>query len=100
MGRALDFHRPVFWTVAGLGATRGRYFRDAVLAFSGREFRLCAGMGGGAATVWRRDFPDRGMAVEGCLGPAESPKNPDVSAAGCGGVDPGVFESGCPGDDR
>jgi membrane protein YqaA with SNARE-associated domain len=41
----------------------GRDFRDAVLALSGRQFRIRAGLVGGAAAVRRRDRPDRRMAV-------------------------------------
>src|SRR3984957_8724991 len=63
MGRAEHFHRTVFRTPARLGASGGRDFRDAVLELSGREFRVGAGVGGGAVAVRRRDRADRRMAV-------------------------------------
>ena len=56
-------HRPVFRTAARLGAARRRHFRDAVLAVPDRQFRLGAGLVGGAAAVRRRDGADHRMAV-------------------------------------
>ena len=54
LGCAQHFHRPVL-AVAGLGAAGGGDFRDALLAFQIRQFRLGAGLVGGAAAVRRRD---------------------------------------------
>ena len=58
-----------FRTAAGLGAAGGRDIRDAVLALSNRQFRLGAGMVGGAAAVRRRDRANRRMAVAHGLKP-------------------------------
>src|SRR4051812_1859143 len=63
MGRAVDFHRPVLRTVAGLGAARRRHLRDVVLAVPDRQFRLGAGVVGSALAVRRRDRAGRRMAV-------------------------------------
>src|SRR5205814_1682119 len=63
MGSAVDFHRTVFRTAAGLGAARRRHLRDVVLAVPDRQFRLGAGVVGSAFAVWRRDGEDRRMAV-------------------------------------
>ena len=64
----------IFRTAAGLGAAGGRDLRDVVLAISNRQFRLRAGMVGGAAVVRRRDRADRRMAVAGGL-----KRRPDLS---------------------
>ena len=56
-----------FGPLAGLGAACGRNIRDAVLAFSDRQFRIGIGLVGGAAVVRRRACQDRGMALARCL---------------------------------
>ena len=76
MGRAEHFHRPVFRTVAGLGAARCRHFRDAVLEVSGRQFRLGADLGGGPSAVRRRHRADRRMAVAEGVIPARNERSP------------------------
>ena len=65
MGRALDLHRPFLRAAAGLGAARGRHFRDVLLAVPDRQFRLGAGLVGRPAAGRRRDGEDRRMAVAG-----------------------------------
>src|ERR1035437_4466089 len=67
LGRAEHFHRAVFRTAAALGAARCRDIRDAILAFSIRQFLLGAGVVGGALAVRRRDRANRRMAVAYCL---------------------------------
>src|SRR6202011_1998419 len=63
LGRTEHLHRTIFRTAAGLGAAGGRDIRDAVLALSNRQFRIRAGLVGGAAAVRRRDRANRRMAV-------------------------------------
>src|SRR3984957_12293153 len=84
MGRAEHFHRTVFRTPARLGAAGGRNFRDAVLELSGREFRVGAGVGGGAVAVRRRDRADRRMAVaHGLKRRGNSPRLPAKNTSHC-----------------
>src|SRR3972149_9932011 len=56
LGHSRHLHRPLLRAVARLGAADRRYFRDAVLAFSGRQFLLGFRLGGGAAHSRRRDI--------------------------------------------
>ena len=53
----------------------GRDIRDAVLAFSNRQFRIGAGLVGGAAAVRRRDRANRRMAVARGLKPSRPTRN-------------------------
>ncbi len=54
VGGARHLHRPFLRTVASFCAARGRHFRNAVLAFSVRQFHIGFRLVSGAAAVWRR----------------------------------------------
>src|SRR5450759_3076792 len=63
MGHARNFYRPFLWAVTRRGAADRRHFRNAVLAFSTRQFYLGLRVGGHTAHDRRRHFEGAAVVV-------------------------------------